>query len=172
MDAVEQRPSRVAVTASAAARTMESLRRLFRALRSSNAEARRVGAITTAQLFVLRHIAENPGQSLDHAVRKTLTTQSTASEVVGRLIERGLVCSRPSPDDRRRVALSPTAMGEEVVRECGPSIQDTLIAALASLPPERQEAIADGLAAWLAAAKLQSISASMFFEPDIDSRTH
>ena len=115
---------------------------------------------------------ENPGQSLDHVVRKTLTTQSTASEVVGRLIERGLVCSRPSPDDRRRVALSPTAIGEEVVRECAPSIQDTLIAALTSLPPERQEAIADGLAAWLAAAKLQSISASMFFEPDIDSRTH
>jgi DNA-binding MarR family transcriptional regulator len=150
----------------APARTMQALRRIVRLLRSSNTEARQSGGVTTAQLFVLRHIAENPGRSLDDVVRKTLTTQSTASEVVGRLLSQGLIVSRVSAADRRRVALSPTEAGLQVVRECGPSVQDTLIVALGSLPLEQQEAIATGLADWLTAAKLQSVAPSMFFEPD------
>lgn len=125
-----------------------------------------MGGITAAQLFVLRHVADQPGCSLDDVVQRTLTTQSSASEVVGRLIDHGLVVSRISTEDRRRVALSPTETGMRVARECGPSIQDMLIAAFASLPSAQQETLADGLAAWLAAARLQSVRPSMFFEPD------
>jgi len=145
---------------------MDGLRRLVRVLRSANSDTRRQAGITSAQLFVLRHIAQNPGRSLDEVVRRTLTTQSAASEVVARLVSRGLVTSESAPHDRRRVALTVTPAGEQVVRESSPPIQDTLITALQSLPESQQDAIARGLADWLAAANLAGIAPSMFFEPD------
>jgi DNA-binding MarR family transcriptional regulator len=150
----------------AAVRAMDGLRRLVRVLRSASSDTRRQTGITSAQLFVLRHIAEHPGRSLDDVVRRTLTTQSAASEVVARLVGRGLVASEPAANDRRRVSLTATALGEQVVRESAPPIQDTLITALQSLSAPEQEAIADGLTAWLAAANLAGIAPSMFFEPD------
>jgi DNA-binding MarR family transcriptional regulator len=149
---------------------MDGLRRLVRVLRSANSNTRRQAGITSAQLFVLRHIAENPGRSLDDVVRRTLTTQSAASEVVARLVGRGLVTSEPTAADRRRVALAATAAGEQVLQESAPPIQDTLIAALHSLPASQQDAIADGLAAWLVAANLAGVAPSMFFEPEERAR--
>jgi len=151
---------------SPALRAMDGLRRLVRVLRSANSDTHRKSGITSAQLFVLRSIAEHPGLSLDDVVRRTLTTQSTVSEVVARLVGRGLVTSDPAVTDRRRVALNITPAGREAMADSAPPIQDTLIAALHSLPMPQQEAIADGLAAWLIAANLAGVVPSMFFEPD------
>jgi DNA-binding MarR family transcriptional regulator len=120
-------------------------------------------------LFVLRTIAENPGLSLDDVVRCTLTTQSSVSEVVARLVGRGLVTSEPAVKDRRRVALNVTLAGSHLIAESEPPIQNTLTAALRALPAPQQEAIADGLAAWLSAANLAGVVPSMFFEPDESS---
>jgi len=150
----------------AAVRAMDGLRRLVRVLRSANSDTHRLAGITSAQLFVLRSIAEHPGLSLDDVVRRTLTTQSTVSEVVARLVARGLVSSEPARNDRRRVALRVTPHGERLIAESGLPIQDTLITALRSLPVPQQEAIADGLAAWLTAANLAGVVPSMFFESD------
>jgi len=150
----------------AAVRAMDGLRRMVRVLRSSNAESEREAGITAAQLFVLKHIAEHPNGSLGGVVSRTLTTQSAASEVVARLVARGLVSKGASPDDRRRVALTATAEGLRIVRASAPPIQEHLIAALGRLPGEQQEAIAHGLAAWLDAAAFGDLSPSMFFEPE------
>ena len=149
-----------------AVRAMDGLRRLVRVIRSANSDTHQQTGMTSAQLFVLKSIAEQPGLSLDDVVRRTLTTQSTVSEVVARLVARGLVTSEPAPKDRRRVALNVTPAGRCVIAESAPPIQDTLIAALRSLPAAQQEAIAEGLAAWLSAANLAGVVPSMFFESD------
>src|SRR5512143_826223 len=138
--------------ASAPARAMNGVRRLVRVLRSSNSDSERRSGITTAQLFVLKDIAEHPGGSLGDVATRTLTTQSTASEVVARLVDRGLVSRKPASDDRRRVALSATAEGQEVLRASGPPVQERLIGAISQLPLAQQEAIAGGLTDWLDAA--------------------
>ncbi|HEX8945502.1 MAG TPA: MarR family winged helix-turn-helix transcriptional regulator [Gemmatimonadaceae bacterium] len=153
----------------APARAMDGLRRLVRVLRSSNAESERQTGITTAQLFVLKHIAEHPGGSLGDVVSRTLTTQSAASEVVGRLVARGLVSRSPATDDRRRVVLSATTEGVRLIRASGPPVQEQLIAALGRLPVAQQEAIACGLGAWLEAAGFGELPPSMFFEPETPS---
>lgn len=154
------------MTNSSAIRAMDGLRRMVRVLRSANSDTHRQAGITSAQLFVLRHIATHPGRSLDDVVRRTMTTQSAASEVVARLVARGLVTSKPATGDHRRVALTVTELGDTVSRESSPPIQDSLIASLLSLPTSQQAAIADGLAAWLRAANLAGVVPSMFFEPD------
>ena len=145
---------------------MDGLRRLVRVLRSSNIESERRTGITTAQLFVLKHVAEHPGGSLGDVAARTLTTQSTASEVVARLVARGLVSRGPAPNDRRRAALSATADGLRILRASSPPVQERLIAAIGQLPSNQQEAIARGLTAWLDAAGFGELSPSMFFEPD------
>lgn len=145
---------------------MDGLRRLVRALRSSNIESERRTGITTAQLFVLKHIAEHPGGSLGDVATRTLTTQSTASEVVARLVARGLVSRKPAAEDRRRVVLSATADGRRVIEASSPPVQERLIDAISQLPDSQQEAIARGLTAWLDAAGFGELAPSMFFEPE------
>jgi len=151
---------------SAATRAMDGVRRLVRILRSSNADAQRTADLSSAQLFVLTHIAEHPNGSLSEVAARTLTTQSTASEVVARLVDRGLVSRAAAPDDRRRVALSATPFGRRALQISSPPIQSRLIASLACLPLDQQLAIADGLEAWLEIAGFDRVAPSMFFEPE------
>src|SRR5436305_1246158 len=102
------------------------LRESFRCLPT---EIRSVPNDLPGAAFVRRHIADKPGCSLDEAVRRTLTTQSAASDVVARLVAQGFVRSVPAQRDRRRVALTVTALGSRVTRESAPPIQDALVAA-------------------------------------------
>jgi DNA-binding MarR family transcriptional regulator len=145
---------------------MDGVRRLVRVLRSSNVESERRTGITTAQLFVLAHIAQCPGASVGDVAARTLTTQSAASEVVSRLVERGLVSRVPAENDRRRATLWVTDKGQAVLRASSPPVQEHLIGALSQLPTVQQEAIARGLTAWLNAAGFGDVAPSMFFEPD------
>jgi DNA-binding MarR family transcriptional regulator len=148
---------------------MDGLRRLVRVLRASHTELERKTGITAAQLFVLKHIAEHPGGSLGDVAERTLTTQSTASEVVARLVDRGLVSRAVATDDRRRVALSATMLGRQILDASAPPVQERLIAALTRLPLAQQDAIASGLSAWLYAAGLGELEPAMFFEPETNS---
>lgn len=154
---------------SAPARAMDGLRRFVRVLRKSNTELERETGITAAQLFVLKHIADHPGGSLGDVAERTLTTQSTASEVVRRLVQRGLVSRVAAADDRRRIALSVSESGERILGASAPPVQERLIAALTHLPVAQQDAIANGLSAWLHAAGLAKLPPVMFFEPETSS---
>ena len=153
------------VEPAAAERAMVALRRLVRAIRSGTASVERRSGITGAQLFVLRALVDRPGQSLGDLVAATLTTQSTVSEVVGRLVARGLVARRPAPDDRRRAVLEATRAGHALAVSAPPAIQADLVAGLRRLPAGTRAALADGLERWLAAAGLDAVPPTMFFEP-------
>ena len=145
---------------------MDGVRRLVRVLRSSNSEAEQTSGLTAAQVFVLGHIAEHPDGSLRDVAARTLTTQSTASEVVARLVTRGLVSRAVAKDDRRRIALAATPLGKRALRLSDPPVQERLIAALERLPVKQQEDIANGLAAWLDVAGFGGVAPLMFFEPE------
>ena len=113
-----------------AERAMNALRRLVRALRVSTVAVQRTSGISGAQLFVLRALVERPGQSMRDLVARTLTSQSTVSEVVARLIARGLVTRQAAPDDGRRAVLNPTPAGRALVRTAPPTVQADLIEGL------------------------------------------
>jgi DNA-binding MarR family transcriptional regulator len=151
-------------------RAMNALRRLVRALRTSNAAVQRTSGVSGAQLFVLRAIVARPGRSIADLVATTLTNQSTVSEVVARLVERGLVRRRAAPEDRRRAILTPTPAAEQLVRSAPATVQGDLIAALGRLPAGTRHALADGLDQWIAAAGLDDVTPTMFFEPKRKAR--
>jgi DNA-binding MarR family transcriptional regulator len=145
-------------------RAMDSLRRIVRALRVGNIRAEAVHGVSSAQLFALRAIDSEPGGSLRDLAARTLTSQSTVSEVAARLVAQGLVTRVASPDDRRRIELTVSAEGRQILQAAPATIQERLAAGFLSLSPDQQITLADGMEAWIVSAGLSGTPAAMFFE--------
>jgi DNA-binding MarR family transcriptional regulator len=143
---------------------MDGLRRIVRALRFANAGAKNSHGISSAQLFALRSIDSLPGGSLRDLADRTLTSQSTVSEVVAHLFAQGLVTRQPSTVDRRRVELRVSPGGRKILERAPSTIQERLAGGFLSLPASQQTALADGMEAWIVSAGLSEVSAAMFFE--------
>ena len=152
------------VRGSDAARAMNGLRRLVRALRVGDARIHRAAGISSAQLFALRQISRRSGQSLSDLAASTLTTQSSISEVVARLIDAGLVARNVADDDHRRTELALTNRGRSVLSNSPQTPQEKVLAALLSLTPRTQQLLADSIEEWLGSAQLADAEAKMFFE--------
>jgi DNA-binding MarR family transcriptional regulator len=148
-------------------RAMDNLRRIVRAI---SASARSVSSrgLSGAQLFVLRQIAAAPSLSLRELADRTLTGQSTVSEVVTRLVDRGLVTRSASTSDGRRAELTLTASGHQAIADTAPTAQERLAAALAEMPRERRLALVEALDDWVEAAGLADMPAGMFFDGKVD----
>jgi MarR family transcriptional regulator, organic hydroperoxide resistance regulator len=142
---------------------MDNLRRVVRALGASSRGVSARG-LSGAQLFVLRQIAAAPSLSLGELAERTLTGQSTVSEVVGRLVDQGLVARTTSAADARRAELTLTARGLRAIHGTEPTAQERLADGLAALPRARRAALADAFDAWLEAAGLVDVTAAMFFD--------
>jgi MarR family transcriptional regulator, lower aerobic nicotinate degradation pathway regulator len=148
-----------------AERSMNALRRLVRALRVSTVAVHRTTGISGAQLFVLRALVDHPGQSMRDLVARTLTSQSTVSEVVARLVAGGFVARQAAPHNGRHAVLSPTPAGRALLRTAPPAVQADLVEGLRRLSPGSRNALADALEQWLSAAGLDDVPPTMFFEP-------
>ena len=143
---------------------MNGLRRIVRALRAGNSEMERAIGVSSAQLFALREIARRPGRSLSDLAAATLTTQSSVSEVVARLIQQKLVVRKVAADDHRRTELVPTRVGRAALAGAPETAQEKLLAGFRSLPESHRQRIAAGLEAWIESARLEHLTPTMFFE--------
>ena len=147
-----------------AGRAMDALRRLVRALRTSNREVERTVGVSVSQLFVLRAVEASPGLSMADLVERTLTHQSTVSEVVGRLMEAGLVARQVAADDGRRSELELTTKGRALCRRAPAPMQSVLAEGLEHMTAAQRKALADGLEAWVEACHLAGLPPTMLFE--------
>ena len=124
----------------------------------------RATGVSSAQLFALREIARRPGKSLSQLAAATVTTQSSVSEVVTRLIHHGLVIRKVADDDHRRTELVATRLGQASLARAPETAQEKLLTGFRSLPKSKQQEIAAGLEAWIGAAQLEDSAPTMFFE--------
>lgn len=145
---------------------MDGIRRLVRLLRVSARASERLVGISGAQLFVLQQLAEAGPCSINTLAEATLTHQSSVSVVVARLIERGFVTRRPSPEDGRRVEVSLAPAGRALLREAPPMAQAQLIAGLRRLEPDVREGLSRGLSALVSELGLDGDSPPLFFEEE------
>jgi DNA-binding MarR family transcriptional regulator len=113
--------------------TLDSIRRITRVLRRSSRLSERKVGLGSAQLFVLQQLAEAPAASVNDLAERTYTHQSSASVVVRRLVEQGLVVRRPSLDDRRRRELKLTAAGKRLAARAPVPAQVRLVEGLLTL---------------------------------------
>lgn len=151
-------------------RAIDAIRRIVRALRTSGGLAERRLGLSAAQIFVLQQLASKPEQSVSELMQRTLTSQSSVSEVVARLVAQGMVTRRRSSDDGRRAVLALTPRGRSALRSAPKSAQGRLIAGLKLLPPTHRGRLAMLLEKWLAAAGIGRTPATMFFEDSLDGK--
>lgn len=157
--------ARVDESTSAAIDAMNDLRRIVVALRLADRESHAELGVSAAQLFVLREIAKAGVLTIGALARCTATAQSSVSEVVSRLVTRGLVERRRSEEDHRRAEISLSPTGRRLLRSARETVQERLLAAFGRLSPEQQREAAETLGAWSREAGLSEQSAPMFFEP-------
>lgn len=148
-----------------AARAMDSLRRVVHALNIATRASERAFGVSAAQLFVLRQLAVRSGQSLSDLAARARTTPSSISEVVARLVRRGLIERRPSTDDRRRAELSLTDRGRTTLAKAPETVQERLLLGFDQLDGSSRAALADLLEVWLTASGLDNVAPALFFEP-------
>jgi len=146
---------------------LDAFRCIVQALRADG----RHGALTSAQLFALKRIAEHPHASVNDIAALTFTHQSSVSVVIQRLVRRRLVARVRSRSDRRRRSLALTAAGRRALRNAPVAVQDRLIAALAALPGADQRALARSLATVArSVAPVALPHPPMFFEDGVRHR--
>ena len=73
--------------------------------------------ITPTQFSALVRMSDNGECSQNHLGRLAGMDVATIKGVVDRLIQRGLAKSRPDPKDKRRLLVSLTVAGEELIRD-------------------------------------------------------
>jgi DNA-binding MarR family transcriptional regulator len=150
--------------------SLDAIRRIVRMLRvSARASEERLG-LSGARLFVLQQLAEAGPCSINQLAERTFTHQSSVSVVVSGLIEAELVSRRPSPVDGRRVEVSLTAKGQELLRTAPPMAQARLIEGVLRLKPDPRAALARGLDALVRELGLEEQAAPLFFEDEAPTK--
>lgn len=143
---------------------MDALRRIVRSLRVAERHNEATLGVTSAQLFVLREIGKAGTLTVSDLAVRTATAQSSVSEVLARLNERGLVTRTRSVTDRRRTEIALSDVGRALLTRGRQSVQERLITAFQNLSVERQVQTAELLNEWIEDAGMGDVPASMFFE--------
>ena len=123
-------------------RVLMALRRIIRAVdlysRKLNSEFR----ITSPQLICLYSVSRKDGMTLSELAKKVNLGISTVNGIVDRLEEKGFLTRTRSEEDRRRVVLSITGLGQDIAGAAPALLQDRLADSLRQLPDLEQAAIA------------------------------
>jgi DNA-binding MarR family transcriptional regulator len=147
-------------------RILNSLRRLFRALRVYSRQVEQRTGLTAAQLFVMQKLRTGSPLSLNALSRHTETDLSTVSVVVDRLAKKGLLIRRRSATDARTLEIRLSAKGRSLILRREDALQTRLIGSITSLKPSGRKSLAEGLGRLLERAGLSKESPFMFFEPE------
>jgi DNA-binding MarR family transcriptional regulator len=142
--------------------SLDALRRIVQALRTSSSRAHAHTGLGSAQLFVLQQLARAP-LSINELGEQTHTHQSSVSVVVQRLELSGYVARRPAKADKRRVEVHLLPRGKALLRRSPAVVQDELFRALGELPAAVRKNLARGLTL-LADGMGLTAAAPMFFE--------
>lgn len=150
------------------AQALKLLRALVNDLgRSARSIEKRTG-LTNAQLHVLRMLesgARDGGSpSIGDIARQAVTRPSTASAVVARLIEGGLVRRERDRTDRRRIVVALTARGRGRLARAPVAPADRILEVLSDLPAREMLTVRDGLATLVRALGIDASSPGWMFE--------
>lgn len=120
--------------------------------------------LTIQQLRVLDHLVKQPGLSGQELGGLLGVSAPTASGLIERLVEKGLVSRSDDVDDRRIRRLRPTEAGQDVMRQLDSMFERSLGVVLGELSTDDLELLCRGARAMLAA--LDRVSADRIRTPE------
>ena len=101
--------------------------------------------LTGPQLMVLQEIQRSEGVSASQLAKAISLSQATMTGILERLEKRALIQRRRSDMDRRRVMVTPTAAGAELLAAAPPLMQESFTAQFAGLQEWEQHMILSSL---------------------------
>lgn len=143
---------------------IDYIRRIVHALQVGSRAAQQKVGLSGAQLFVLQTLANEGSMSVNELAAHSRTHQSSVSVVVSRLVEGKLVKRTTSKADARRLELSVTAAGRQILKSSFVTPQARLIDSLRHLAPARLARLRSLLAEVVALSGMHTETAPMFFE--------
>lgn len=121
------------------------LRRIMRATQMSAKKLARQSGMTTSQLIVLQ-ILQTYGEMTARQIAQSMNlTQATVTSLLDRLQERGWVTRERGREDRRRVHVRLTKIGQRRLERAPESLQQHFVTQFAALQPWEQSWIVAAL---------------------------
>ena len=145
---------------------LDSIRRIVRALRVASRAAEKTVGLSGAQVFILQQLDGAKPLSVNAIAERTFTHQSSVSEVVQRLVDKGLVERKQSAEDGRRQDVTLTAAGHSSLKKGPHTPQEKLIAALEKMNAKQRQSLAALLQELVDAAGLTDEKPSLFLEDE------
>ena len=158
--------SQPAATASAAldselpAAVLRQFRIIFNAVKTHFRQVEKTAGIGGAQVWALSLIQQRPGIGVSELGRAMDVHQSTASNLVKALIERGLAQAVKAEQDRRAVGLFLSAAGQHLLDRAPAPCSGVLPDALAGLDAATLARLAQDLGKLIAALAADEASAT------------
>lgn len=101
--------------------------------------------MTLLQITTMHLISALAPVSLTDLARALGTRPPATSAMVDRLVQAGVVCRTQDADNRRRVQLTLTAAGQEIIGDAGPNTARRLHAVLTGMSPQSRSHLIDVL---------------------------
>jgi DNA-binding MarR family transcriptional regulator len=123
-----------------------TLHLLYRATQcASNAFESEIEGLTPRQFTVLAALDGEEGASQAMLTKRTGIDRSTISEVIARLLSKGFVARRVSPNDRRAYTLRLTPKGRQKLLTVRPAVERIDEHILGLVPTRHQQALMQAL---------------------------
>jgi DNA-binding MarR family transcriptional regulator len=124
---------------------LSALRRLIRATDLDSKRLARQTNLSTSQLLVLELLADGAAQTVGGIADRVGLAQATATSLVDRLEERGLVSRRRGDSDRRQVNVMLTAAGRTLKDQAPTALQTRFLENFAKIHEWEKLAILSSL---------------------------
>jgi DNA-binding MarR family transcriptional regulator len=151
----------VAASVVPATRVLRQFRVVFNAVKSHFRQVEREAGLGGAQLWALSVIERSPGIGVTDLARALDIHQSTASNLIKALAERGLVQASREGADRRGVALRVLPEGEALLSKAPGPFAGVLPGALASLDEATLARLEQDLSSLIAALAADEAAAAV-----------
>lgn len=118
-----------------------ALRQIVRAIDLHSKKLVQQHGVTGPQMVVLRKLTEAAPLAVGELARQSNLSQATVTDILARLERRGLVSRMRSDTDKRRVLVTITPEGTEVLQSAPPLLQDSFVTSFKRLPSWEQTAM-------------------------------
>lgn len=118
-----------------------ALRQIVRAIDLHSKKLVQQHGVTGPQMIVLKKLAEAAPLAVGELARCASLSHATVTDILARMEKRGLVLRMRSKADKRRVLVTITPDGEQLLANSPPLLQDGFVAEFRKLPPWEQTAM-------------------------------
>ncbi|MDE2118544.1 MAG: winged helix-turn-helix transcriptional regulator [Betaproteobacteria bacterium] len=113
---------------------LKKFRIIYGSVRQQFREVEQTCGVTGSQLWILQEVANTPGIGVSELADRLSIHQSTCSQLVEKLVVRGLITKERSKEDQRRVGLRVTEEASKLLRSAPGPAEGILPEALQALP--------------------------------------